>query len=72
LRPNTPLSVARRHLRLSKPFVVGLNTWYLAPDGSSTAVLKVRHGMVEEIGIGDRALTPRSRRADREFLTSFF
>ena len=71
LRPDTPLSVARRHLRLSKPFPVGRNTWYLAPAGGSTAVLKVRHGLVEEIGIAYRALTPSSRRADRKFLTSF-
>jgi Secretory lipase len=71
LRPDTPLSVARRHLRLSKPFRVGRNTWYLAPNGGSTAVLKVRRGRVEEIGIADRALTPRARRADRAFLTSF-
>ncbi len=56
---------------LGKPFHVGLNYWYLATNGSSTAVLKVRHGVVEEIGIGDRRLT-RTRQADRRFLRSFY
>jgi len=34
-------------------------------------VLKVRHGIVEEIGIADRRLT-RNRAAARRFLTSFY
>jgi len=70
VRPNTRLKAARKHLKLSKPFYVGRNTWYLAPNGSSTAVLKVRRGVIEEIGIGDRALTG-SPAADRLFLRSF-
>jgi hypothetical protein len=57
-------------LKLTPPFQVGLNTWYLAPNGGSTAVLKVRRGIVEEIGIGDKQLT-QSREAQRHFLTSF-
>lgn len=28
--------------------------WYLAPNGPSTAVLRARHGIVQEIGIGNR------------------
>jgi hypothetical protein len=35
-----------------------------------SAVLKVRHGFVEEIGIGDRSLT-RTPAAQQTFLTSF-
>jgi hypothetical protein len=70
VRPNTPVRAARKHLKLEKPFSVGLNTWYLAPAGASTAVLKVRHGIIEEIGIGDKALT-RTRKADEIFLRSF-
>lgn len=70
VRPGTRVASARRHLRLSRPFHVGRNTWYVAPNGASTAVLKVRRGMIEEIGIGDRQLT-RSRARDRVFLRSF-
>jgi hypothetical protein len=33
-------------------------------------VLKVRHGIVQEIGIGDKLLT-EGRSAQRTFLTSF-
>ena len=71
VRPRTTVTAARKSLRLGKPFHVGLNYWYLAPNGSSTAVLKVRRGTVEEIGIGDRQLT-RTRKADRSFLRSFY
>jgi hypothetical protein len=70
VRPGFPLRAARRRLTLSRSFHVGRNFWYLAPAGASTAVLKVRRGVVEEIGIGDRSLT-RGRRAGRVFLRSF-
>jgi hypothetical protein len=70
VRPGATLRVARKHLKLTGPFHVGLNYWYLDTRRPSTAVLKVRHGIVEEIGIADRALT-RSRRAQLRFLRSF-
>lgn len=71
VRPRSTLKAARRHLHLGRPFRVGRNAWYLAPNSGSTAVLKVRHGEVQEIGIGERQLT-RSRMADRRFLRSFY
>jgi hypothetical protein len=70
IRPGATVRTARRYIKLEKAFHVGLNTWYLAPDRRCTDVLKVRRGIVEEIGIGDKRLT-RSRRADRAFLSSF-
>jgi hypothetical protein len=70
VRPRMSVSSARHDLKLEKPFHLGRNDWYLAPNGQSTAVLKVRHGIIEEIGIGDKRLT-RSRRADLAFLASF-
>jgi hypothetical protein len=70
VRPRTTVRAARRDLKLEKPFHLGLNDWYLAPNGQSTAVLKVRHGIIEEIGIGDKRLTG-SREADLAFLKSF-
>jgi Secretory lipase len=64
------LAAARKHLKLGKPFRIGANDWYLAANGASTGVLKVRHGIVEEVGIADKQLT-KSRKADRAFLNSF-
>ena len=70
IRPGASLAAARKVLRVGAPFHVGLNRWYFAPDGASTALLKVRHGIVQEIGIADKALT-RRRGAKRAFVTSF-
>jgi isoquinoline 1-oxidoreductase subunit alpha len=70
VRPGATVHAARKHLKLTGPFHVGLNYWYLAPNGAATAVLKTRHGVVEEIGIGAKALT-QSDHAQRAFLSSF-
>jgi hypothetical protein len=61
---------ARRVLHLTGPIRIGLNDWYLAPFGNARAVLKVRHGVVEEIGIAVKALTANHKIASR-FLNSF-
>ena len=50
-------------------FVVGRNTWYLTPNGPSHGVLKVRHGVIEEVGIANKILT-RNNRVRRLFLRS--
>jgi len=71
IRPRTRLSIARDRLRLTLPFVVGANTWYLAPNGPGRVILKVRHGIVVEIGIASAGLT-RHRRSTHRFLTSFY
>ena len=70
IRPEATVASAARALKLGKVFIVGLNDWYLAPDGAVTAVFKARHGIIEEIGIATRALTT-SRSSQRVFLTSF-
>jgi len=70
IRPGASLFSARQQLKLEGPFHVGLNDWYIAPNDTSAAILKVRHQLVEEIGIAVRALTD-SRAAARRFLTSF-
>ena len=70
VRPGTRLALAARRLRLSRGLHVGLNWWYFAPNGAANTVLKVRHGVVEEIGIAMKALT-QDRRAQRNFMTSF-
>ena len=50
--------------------MIGLNDWYLAPAGAATAVLKVRSGIVEEVGIAERGLT-QNRHAQRILMASF-
>jgi isoquinoline 1-oxidoreductase alpha subunit len=70
VRPGTTIAVARKHLKLTGPLHVGLNSWFLAPNGPSTAILKVRGGKVEEIGIGEKALM-HGHHAQVAFLKSF-
>jgi hypothetical protein len=71
VRPGVRLASVARRLRVGKGFHVGLNWWYLAPDGSSRGVLKVRDGVIEEVGIANSRLT-RTRRAALRFLRSFY
>jgi FG-GAP repeat len=70
IRAGATVAAASRALHTGTPFHIGANYWYLAANGSSTAVLKVRGGIVEEIGIGVKQLTT-GRKAQRAFLTSF-
>jgi hypothetical protein len=69
VRPGARLVDAARRLRVGRGFRIGLNTWYLAPGGASRGVLKVRHGVIEEVGIADTALSA-SRAAGRRLLSS--
>ena len=70
IRPGDRLASARRRLALGKPFRVGLNEWYFGHRGTTRALLKVRHGRIEEIGIAVGALT-RTPRMQSTFLHSF-
>ncbi len=68
--PGTRLASAARRLEVGKGFHIGANWWYLCPAGPSRGVLKVRHGVIQEIGIADARLI-RTRRAALRFLESF-
>jgi beta-glucosidase len=70
VRAHDTLGHARKHLRLSRPFHVGRNTWYLFSNGPSRGVLKVQHGHVAEIGIANKGVTA-GRGAANRFLRSF-
>ena len=70
IRVGATVRAATKAVKLTGPFNVGLNTWYLAPEGSANAVLKTRGGLIEEIGIADKSLT-NSAKADKTFLRSF-
>jgi hypothetical protein len=71
VRPGESIAAASLALHTEPPFHIGLNYWYLARQNSSTAVLKVRNGVVEEIGLGDNQLT-KSRKSQRIFMKSFY
>jgi len=66
VHPGTRLATVARRLRLGSGFQLGRNRWYLAPNGPSRAVLKVRPGTIQEVGIADTALT-RGPGAQRRF-----
>ena len=71
IRPGATLAAARHSLPGGNVFPIGLNDWYVAHTASTTAVLKVRHGIVEEIGIADPRLT-RTTGAERALMHSFY
>lgn len=70
VRPGATVAAAHKALRTGAAFHVGRNYWYVAPNGSTTVVLKVRRGIVEEIGIANAHLT-HGRKAQRTFIRSF-
>ena len=70
-RPGTKLTTAlAKRLRLGKVFHIGLNDWYIAPGAAGDDVLRVRGGIIQEIGIANRALL-QGRPAQQRFLASF-
>ncbi len=71
VRANTRLAAVARRLHVGRAFHVGLNFWYLCPNGSSRGILKVRHGRIEEIGVASRSLTS-SRALARRYLRTFY
>ncbi len=71
VRPGMSLRSAAHALHVGRGFRIGTNTWYLAPDGVSRAVLKVRGGIIQEVGIANRRLTSGSRATQQRFLASF-
>jgi 6-phosphogluconolactonase len=70
VRPGAPQRTASKALHTGPAMHVGLNDWYMAANGSTTAVVKVRGGTVREIGIASLALT-RTHTTRLSFITSF-
>ncbi len=63
VRPGATLISARRALARGRLFAAGPLDWYLAPAGPATAVLEIRGGVVQEVGIAAAQLT-RNRRTE--------
>ena len=70
VHPGTTIKDAAKLLHLSKVFHVGSNDWYFAVGGAETGVLKVRNGVVQEVGLASLALT-KTRAEQRVFINSF-
>jgi hypothetical protein len=70
VKPGATVKAATARLHLGKVFHVGLNDWYLGTGAGVRAVVKVRGGIVQEIGVANAAIT-KSIAAQRRFLTSF-
>ena len=71
IRPGESIATAARVLGTEPPFHIGLNYWYLARKPTYTAVLKVRGGVVEELGIATNALT-QTRTTQGVLMHSFY
>jgi hypothetical protein len=70
VRPGTSLRAAAKTLHTTAVMRVGANDWYMAPNGSTTAIVKVREGIVEEIGTATKRVT-QNRTAQLTFIKSF-
>jgi pimeloyl-ACP methyl ester carboxylesterase len=70
VRPGTKLGKVARRLKVGRGFHIGRNWWYLTPDGAGRGVVKVRRGVIDEVGIANAKLT-RNRPAARKLLKSF-
>ena len=70
VRQGTPLAAAARQLKLGKAIHCGPNDWYVVPAATSNGVLKVRHGVIWEVGIANKQLTT-GRAAQRRLLRNF-
>lgn len=69
-RPGDTIASVAEHVHVGKPFHVGSNDWYFAVGGAETGVLKVRNGVVQEVGLASLALT-KTRAEQRVFINSF-
>ncbi len=59
----------RRHLHLTREHTVGANRWYLGPAGLARPIVKVRGGIIQEIGVANPTLT--SSKLAARFLRAF-
>ena len=71
VKPGARLAAVARRLHAGRPFDVGSNAWYLTPGRTTRGVLKVQHGVIDEIGIASGRVT-RTRAEGRRFFHSFF
>lgn len=71
VRPGATLAAAEHALPHGNLLAIGDDKWYVAPAGRATAVLGIRAGLVQQVGIAERQLTP-TRRAQVKLLASYY
>jgi hypothetical protein len=69
-RPGMPVSSVAKRLHAGKVITIGANAWYIVPGSASRGVLRVRAGIIQEIGIAAEALT-NTRGAQHQLLSVF-
>ncbi|MHB8692598.1 MAG: IPT/TIG domain-containing protein [Solirubrobacteraceae bacterium] len=67
--PGASLSTAMHTLTIGKPIVIGADTWYVASRGKANGILKVRGGIVYEVGLVNKSLS-RTAKAQKKLLSS--
>jgi hypothetical protein len=70
VKPGATISSAGKRLHLGKPIQLGLNAWYFVSQKKATGVLKVRNGIVYEVGLADKTLTANPA-AQKRLLRAF-
>jgi pimeloyl-ACP methyl ester carboxylesterase len=70
VHPGARFATVAKRLHLGRSLPIGLNHWYVVPGGVSDGVLKVRRGVIAEVGIAARQLT-HGRSAQRRLLRGF-
>jgi hypothetical protein len=68
--PGLTLASAQQRLRVGRMIAIGANDWYVASGTRSNYVFKVRHGMIQEVGIAIKRDTA-NRGAQEAFLSGF-
>lgn len=71
VRQGVRLATAARRLALGKRLHWGSNDWYVIAGKTSNGVLKVRHGIIWEVGIANKQLT-NNRAAQLRLLRNFY
>jgi hypothetical protein len=70
VRPGMRSATAARQLRLGKVIHLGPNYWYVIAANGANDLLKIRHGVVQEVGIANKRLTA-DRAAQLRLLINF-
>jgi 6-phosphogluconolactonase (cycloisomerase 2 family) len=70
VRPGARLATAAHQLKLAPAIRWGVNDWYVVPGATSNGLLKVRHGVIQEVGIVNKQLT-NGRAAQLRLLRNF-
>jgi|GEM_PF-2047352 len=71
VKPGTKLSKVAAKLHVGPALHIGVNDWYFCPNGPSNGVLKVRNGVILEIGVADKQLSSGTKQQQFKFMNSF-